>query len=111
MARVEKHRNFLSNFIVFTSKSQQKQLISASEEEIKTFFEILYNINSFPFTTKETKSLRKYTGQLKKFLKRKWSVKKLRVYFIKHNKLFSQITCVVLSKIVDETICTLLNDV
>jgi mannose/fructose/N-acetylgalactosamine-specific phosphotransferase system component IIB len=64
---VEDNRIFLTNLVVSNSNVRQKLLKTASEEEIKTIFELLYNINSFPFSVKETRILTKHKRKLRSF--------------------------------------------
>jgi hypothetical protein len=111
MARVENNREFLTNFVISSSRSRSQLIKAASDEEVKSLFEVCYNINSFPFTKKESRLLFKYRSQLKSFIKRKWKLKQLRAYFIKRQKLLGLVLSVVLSKIVDGTICSLLGNV
>jgi len=110
MARVERNREFLARLVVSNKKTRSMLIHSASDDQIKTIFEIIYNINSIPFTAKEQKKLVKYKKFLKSFIKRKWTLNKLRVFFNKEQKIVSILIDGVQSKIVDGVICSILSD-
>jgi len=110
MARVERNREFLTQVVVSSASSRKKLLNISTDDQVKTLFEVVYNINTIPFTTKEQKKLQKYKKILKSFVKRKWTVKKLRLYFTKQHKLVSILVDAVQSKIVDGVICSILSN-
>jgi len=111
MARVERHRDFLSRLIVSSKRTRSMLLHTASEDQLKTVFEILYNINSIPFTKKEEKKLVKYKKFLKSFIRKKWTIKKLRNFLTREQKIVALLVDAVQSKIVDGVICSILSDV
>jgi len=109
MARVERNREFLSRVVVSNPRIRSMILFTSSEDQLKTVFEILYNINSIPFTKKEEKKLSKHKKFLQSFLKRKWTIKKLRTFFTREQKIIAVLVEAVQSKIVDGVICSILS--
>jgi len=110
MARLENNIEFLNNFVVLNLRKKRTEIKKLSEEETKTLFEIFFNINSIPFNTKEEKKLSKYKSVLKSFLKRKWTIKKLKTFFFKQVILVGVLVSLVVSKVSDGVLCSILSN-
>jgi hypothetical protein len=109
MARIETNKEFLRK-IAEETKSEY-MLSRATDEEIKVIFEILINLKLIDWLPNEERLIRRsklITNQIAKS-KRKWTVKSLKKLFLKHYKTIVFVLRLLLDKLVDESICAILN--
>lgn len=105
MSRIDENEEFLDKIVKTSAKTRIKLISKASDEEIKTLFEIFLNSNSLSLTKKEEKSLNKHLKILKTFLNKRWDIKALRNFFLKNASVCSSITAIVLNKILEGNVC------
>jgi len=101
MERIEKNRTFIQSLVHTGPKKRKKNLKQATDDEIKSLVEILYNLRELPLTKNETKTLKPYSKQFKKFFKARWGIEKFKKYFIDHNQILPLVISIVLCKLFD----------
>lgn len=110
MSRLYQNQEFLDNIVNFTARQRVKEIKKASEEEIKTLFEIFLNSSSLPLSKSEEKTFKKHLKVLKQFGRKRWTVKLLRTFFITNSKTCAEITSLVLNKVLEGSVCGFLNN-
>ena len=107
--RVNEHRQFLENLQSHRLSKDRKQILkSASNEQLKTLFEIFENLRNVTLLHEEEKYLCRYKAIILKFFTKTWSLTSFRKYIISYDKVMCIIVTVVLKKIVDSIVCNIL---
>jgi uncharacterized membrane protein YheB (UPF0754 family) len=110
MSRVSENEKFLEDLVNSVNRTRIKIITQASDEQIKTIFEIFLNSQSLPYTTKEERIFKKHKNTIKSFLNKQWTIKTLRKYFVKNAAVCASITTLVANKIIDGSVCGILNN-
>jgi hypothetical protein len=111
MERFEENKEFLNSLIYGPKGLRIRTIKSATTEELQSLVEVCINIRSFPTSRKENKELKPTFNYLRTILKRKtYDVDRVKDYFIKNLEYLSLWIKFVLAKVVELSICGLLNN-
>lgn len=106
MARYEVHREFLNNLA--KSKNPKNVLNRATDEEIKTLLELFINIDAYISTSAEQDRFKKHKNIIKRIVTTQWSLKRAKIFLLKHSKLVSLLTVSFLAKLLEGLLCSVL---
>lgn len=87
-----------------------KQIIqNSSDDEIGYLSELIINYKKFVTTKSEEKRFKRYQTVISRFVKRKWSIRQLKNFFIKHSRLIVLLVVTFLSKVLEGFVCGVLS--
>jgi len=111
MERLEEHKPFLEE-LMKSNLSKRKLLIRTCESDnIKAIIEVCINLNSFPYNKSELKELTACKALLTLLIrKRKSSIVEFRSILFKHQSVLPVIISTILTKIIEGSFCSFLNN-
>lgn len=109
MASNEK-REYYEQFIGANTKKVHRLIAEAPQKQLEYLSELFINHKSIIQSKQEEKKVRRYMKVIQRFLKRKWSTKQIKAFFIKHSKLLLILIITFLSKVMEGFICNVFSN-
>jgi arginyl-tRNA--protein-N-Asp/Glu arginylyltransferase len=111
MQRISRNKAFLDDLLGTRGKRKQKAIITrATYDNLCALYELILNSPNLNYTKKDEKVIKKSKIVLKKFFKQKLDLSSFKILIHKHLNLLLPILCLVLQKLIQSDVCTILNN-
>lgn len=102
-------QEYFESFKNIKPRKLKKLLENSTEKELCYLSELFINYKTLVVTKREEKRFKRYQKIIKRFTKRKWTMKQLKAFCLKHSQLILLLITTFLSKLLEGFVCNVIS--